>query len=52
LLLILGSTVDRHVEHLDQRWSEACHNAPSAAFSIGYAAGTFAGSAQLWREIQ
>ena len=32
LLLILGSTVDRHVEHLDQRWSEACHNAPSAAF--------------------
>jgi transposase len=22
-----GSTVDRHAEHLDQRWSEGCHNA-------------------------
>jgi hypothetical protein len=22
-----GSTVDRHAEHLDRRWSEGCHNA-------------------------
>jgi len=22
-----GNTVDRHAEHLDQRWNEGCHNA-------------------------
>jgi len=22
-----GSTVDRHAEHLDRRWSEGCYNA-------------------------